>query len=214
MTNDTISILGAGRVGRTLATALADRGRDVVLGVRDPRRVEAEWTGPAVSFTDVEGAVSRSGLVVNATPGDTTLERLGALDEALAGSILVDLSNATARGADGMPGALLYPGSSLGERLQAALPATRVVKTLNTMLFSAMAAPGELGTTPTVFLSGDDPEAKTAVRRLLAELGWRDEWMLDLGGIESARGTEALALLVPSLLRALGFAPFALTIAR
>jgi hypothetical protein len=38
--------------------------------------------------------------------------------------------------------------------------------------------------------------------------------MIDLGPIDTARGTEAMALLVPSLLGALGFQPFALTVAR
>jgi hypothetical protein len=38
--------------------------------------------------------------------------------------------------------------------------------------------------------------------------------MIDLGPIETARGTEAMALLVPNLLGALGFQPIALTVAR
>lgn len=211
---DSITILGAGRVGRTLAAALAEHGRQVVLGVRDQGRAQAEWSGSSVSFTDVRTAISRSEIIINATPGDTALERFGGLSNELAGTVFIDVSNATVRGDDGMPGSLLYPGSSLGERLQSALPETRVVKTLNTMLFSAMAAPRELGSAPTVFLSGDDDGAKTIAKQLLAELGWDERWMLDIGGIETARGTEALALLVPSLLRTLGFAPFALSIAR
>lgn len=210
----TITILGAGRVGTNLATALAAASRDVVIGARDPERTRATWAGPAVTITDIRDAISRSGVVVNATPGDSSLERLVALESELAGKTLVDVSNATTRGVDGMPGGLVYADSSLGERLQRALPRTSVVKTLNTMLFSAMTAPTALGTAPTVFLSGDDVHAKAAVRELLADLGWRDQWVLDLGGIESARGTEALALLVPSLLGALDFAPFALSIAR
>jgi len=210
----TITILGAGRVGTALATALAQTGRDVILGVRDPDNARATWAGPQVTFLDITTAISRSALIVNATPGDTTLERLSALKADLAGKILVDVANATVRGGDGLPGGLLYSDSSLGERLQAALPATSVVKTLNTMLFSAMTAPDLLGSAPTVFLSGDDPDAKKQVRALLVDLHWHDTWVVDLGGIETARGTEAFALLVPSLLRAIGFAPFALSIAR
>jgi predicted dinucleotide-binding enzyme len=210
----TITILGAGRVGAALATALSTGGRDVLVGVRDPSAAELAWTGPRVTFLDVTSAIGGSELVVNATPGDTSLARLGALSAELAGKILVDVTNASRRSSDGMPGGLLYADSSLGERLQLALPATRVVKTLNTMLFSAMTAPSSLGSVPTVFLSGDDSVAKDAVRELLGLLGWADEWMLDLGGIETAQGTEALALLVPTLLKTLGFAPFAFSIAR
>ncbi|WP_423259706.1 NADPH-dependent F420 reductase [Herbiconiux sp. 11R-BC] len=210
----TIAILGSGRVGTTLATALIGSGRDVVLGVRDPARVRADWTGPTVRIVDVREAIDRAGIVINATPGDSSLARFTALQEALAGKILVDVSNATARGGDGLPGGLVHSESSLGELLQAALPRTAVVKTLNTMLYSAMTAPASLGSPPTVFLSGDDAEAKARVRELLTDLGWTGAGMLDLGGIASARGTEAIALLVPSLLGVLGFAPFAVSIAR
>lgn len=209
-----ITILGAGRVGTTLATALAHAGAPVSIGARDAAAARTAWSGPDVDITDIPDAISRADLIINATPGDTSLDRLTALEGALAGRILVDVANATARTADGLPGGLVYSDSSLGERLQASLPRTRVVKTLNTMLFSAMTAPAALGTSPTVFVSGDDVEAKSRVREMLRLLGWDDEWILDIGGIETARGTEAFALLVPSLLQTLGFAPFALSIAR
>ncbi|MDV6263974.1 NADPH-dependent F420 reductase [Rhodococcoides yunnanense] len=212
---NSITILGSGRVGSALATALAEKGvADVVVGVRSPDSVRATWSGPAVTFLDVSAAIGRSDLIVNATPGDTSLERLTALKTELVGKTLVDISNATTRSNDGMPGGLLYPGSSLGERLQAALPRTAVVKTLNTMLFTVMTAPAALSSPPTVFVSGDDSAAKVQVIELLADLGWDAQRIIDLGDIETARGTEALAVLVPSLLKTLGFIPFAISIAR
>jgi predicted dinucleotide-binding enzyme len=112
--------------------------------------------------------------------------------------------------AHGLPAELLYPGSSLTEQLQAALPDTHVVKTLNTMLYTVMTAPTQA---PTVFLSGDDAQAKQVVARLLTDLGWHQEWITDLGGIETARATEAAVLFVPHVIRSRGFAPFAISIA-
>lgn len=209
-----VAVLGSGRVGGALATALAGLGHPLTVGVRDPEASAARWTGAELTFADTAAAIRSADLVINATPGDSTLERLVAQREALAGRILLDVSNAAARGVDGLPSRLLYPETSLGERLQAELPETRVVKGLNTMLFSVMTAPATLSTPPTAFLSGDDAEAKALVRDVLAGLGWRDEWMLDLGPITTARGTEAVALLVPALLGALGFTPFAISIAR
>jgi predicted dinucleotide-binding enzyme len=211
---NSITILGSGRVGTALATALSLAGRQVVVGTREPDRLRASWAGPAIEVTDVRDAIDRSDVVINATPGDTSVERLTARADELSGKTLIDVSNATTRGDDGMPGGLVYEGSSVGELLQAALPRTAVVKTLNTMLFSAMASPGTLASAPTVFLSGDDSEAKDRARDILSALGWDERWMMDLGGIQTARGTEAFALLVPSLLGTLGFAPFALSIAR
>lgn len=208
-----LSILGAGRVGATLAQALAHQGHTITLGHRDPAAGEQKWQGPAVRHASLADAASTADLVINAMPGDTSLQTLTALREPLQGKVLLDVSNATQRTPGGMPDGLLYPGSSLAEQLQAALPQTRVVKALNTMLFTVMVAPHSLATPPTAFLSGDDAGAKAQVKTLLADLGWPAAWLLDLGGIESARATEALILMVPHLIAARGFKPFALTVA-
>jgi len=209
----TIGILGAGRVGTTLAGKLAQAGHDIAVGTRTGTRPD-DWTGPSFEFADHQATARRAEIVINATPGDSALERLTALREPLAGKILIDVSNATRHGADSMPGALSYPGGSLAEHLQDALPDTRVVKTLNTMLFTVMADPRSLSIPPTAFLSGNDPDAKAVVGDLLGDLGWPPEWIMDLGNLATARGTEALVLLVPHVIRGRGFAPFALTLAR
>jgi predicted dinucleotide-binding enzyme len=209
----TIAVLGSGRVATTLANGLAAAGHKVTIGSRDPETTAANRADHDVAVAGIAEAVAEADVVINATPGETAVERLGALQAELAGRILVDVANATTRTADGVPGGLVYPGSSLGQRLQEALPRTRVVKTLNTMLFSVMADPGSLQTAPTAFLSGDDDDAKSVVRGLLHDLGWDDEHILDLGGIRSAEGVEAVMLLVPDLVKARGFRPFAITVA-
>ncbi|MFF0491110.1 NADPH-dependent F420 reductase [Nocardia sp. NPDC004068] len=196
----TITILGSGRVGGGLARALTEAGHEVRVPDRSP--------GAAAE------AARSAGIVINATPGAGSLERLTALRDTLRDTILIDVSNATIDGPDGLPAALLYPGSSLAEQLQHALPDTRIVKTLNTMLFPVMTAPSILEQPPTAFLSGDDPAAKRIVAGLLTDLGWRREWITDLGGVETARATEAAILFVPYVIRANGFAPFAISIAR
>ncbi|MER5446386.1 NAD(P)-binding domain-containing protein [Streptomyces sp. NPDC002766] len=195
-----IAVLGNGRVGGTLATALTRAGHEVTVAGRTP--------GAAAD------AARTAHIVINATPGAGSLDRLTALREELRGKILVDVSNATVDGPDGLPADLLYPGSSLAEQLQEALPRTRVVKTLNTMLFSVMTAPASLTRAPDAFLSGEDPQAKQTVRRLLTDLGWREEWITDLGGVRTARATEAAILFVPHVIRSSGFAPFAISVAR
>ncbi|MFE5492889.1 NADPH-dependent F420 reductase [Streptomyces virginiae] len=195
-----IAVLGNGRVGGSLAAALTRAGHQVTVADRTP--------GAAAE------AARTARIVINATPGAGSLERLTALREELRGKILVDVSNATTDGPDGLPADLLHPGSSLAEQLQEALPETSVVKTLNTMLFSVMTAPAALTQPPTAFLSGEDPQAKQTVLELLTDLGWRQEWITDLGGIRTARATEAAILFVPHVIRAEGFAPFALSIAR
>ncbi|MEU8433889.1 NAD(P)-binding domain-containing protein [Streptomyces sp. NPDC029216] len=195
-----IAVLGNGRVGGSLAAALTRAGHRVTVADRTQ--------GAAAE------AARTARIVINATPGAGSLERLAALREELRGKILVDVSNATTDGPDGLPADLIHPGSSLAERLQEALPETRVVKTLNTMLYPVMTAPATLAQPPTAFLSGEDPQAKQTVHDLLTDLGWRKEWITDLGGIQTARATEAAILFVPHVIRSSGFTPFALSIAR
>ncbi|MCU7825950.1 NADPH-dependent F420 reductase [Kitasatospora sp. DSM 101779] len=196
----TIAVLGNGRVGGNLAAALTRAGHEVTVADRTP--------GAAAD------AARTARIVINATPGNGSLDRLAALRDELRDKILVDVSNATTDGPDGLPADLLHPGSSLAEQLQEALPETHVVKTLNTMLFPVMTAPATLTQTPTVFLSGEDPEAKQTVRALLTDLGWQQEWITDLGGIRTARATEAAILFVPHVIRSSGFTPFAISITR
>ena len=210
----TVAILGAGRVASALATGLTRAGRRPIIGARQPQESAARWTGPSVTFAAPAEAIRAAELVIHATPGASALAFLTGLRAELPGKVLIDVANATVRSEAAPLGELCYPGSSLAEQLQEALPDTRVVKTLNTMMSAVMADPQGLSTPPTAFLSGDDPGAKASVRALLGELGWPAEWVLDLGGVGTARGTEALFLFVPFLVRSLGFSPFGIGVAR
>lgn len=209
-TSLTVSILGTGRVGIHLATALLQQGHKVILGSRSPEEATARWTGSTMPILSLAAAASAAPLVVNALPGEQALTVLSGLETALAGRVLLDVANATTRTEGGLT--LLYPGSSLAERLQLALPETRVVKSLNTMMYRVMTDPQGQAMPPTVFLAGNDDGAKQAVRELLGALGWPPEWQLDLGDVTAARGTEALFLVVPSLVQILGFVPFSVSV--
>jgi predicted dinucleotide-binding enzyme len=124
------------------------------------------------------------------SPGAVALQAITALDtSAMAGKTLLDASNARTGTGD-----LAYPNSSLGEHLQAALPAVHVVKSLNTAAIEVLADPSLVGPA-TVFVSGDDEAAKAEVKGLLRDLGWKDEGIMDLGGIRTARGPEHYAVL-------------------
>lgn len=207
----TIAILGSGRVASGLALKMSSVGHRIIVGSRSPER--PDWITNAIEQRRMPEAIKAADIAINATPGASSLERLSALRAELSGKILVDVSNAVERGEDGMPGKLTYPERSLAEHLQDALPATKIVKTLNTMLFTVMTAPDSLTSPATVFMSGNDNLAKDAVSQLLQDIGWAENHILDLGGIQTARGPESMILLVQDLIKARGFAPFALTVA-
>ena len=175
-----IAILGTGKVARALGAGWKKSGHDVILGARD-----ASATDPDFEITGLQDALAAGDVIVNAITGAVALEAIAALDtSAIAGKTLLDATNAVTGTGD-----LVYPNSSLAEHLQAALPAVHVVKSLNTAAIEVQADPSLLGPA-TVFVSGDDQAAKTEVKGLLHDLGWKNEGIVDLGGIQTARGPE------------------------
>ncbi len=105
-------------------------------------------------------------------------------------------------------------GISLGERIQAAFPEARVVKTLNTMNADVMVHPRSLAGTHSVFVAGDDADAKATASTLLQGFGWAPEEIVDAGGIAAARGLELYLPLWLSLMGSLGSPTFNVAVVR
>ena len=223
-----IAVLGTGMVGRAVAGRLSALGHDVVVGTRDPQatlaRTEpdgmgnppyAVWAGehPAVTLTTFSDAAAGAEMVVNASSGEATLEVLGLAGAAnLAGKPLLDIANPLDF-AQGFPPSLFVKDTdSLAEQVQRAFPQAKVVKTLNTLNAHLMVEPKALGESTTVFVSGDDAGAKAAVVALLESFGHDD--VIDLGGIETARGTEMLLPIWLRLMNTLGTAQFNVKVVR
>jgi hypothetical protein len=189
-----IGMLGTGVVGQTLAKKLTELGHDVKIGSRDPAR----------SFAD---AAAHGELVFNATAGTASLDalRMAGADN-LAGKVLVDVANAL-DASHGVPPTLSVCNTdSLAEQIQHEFPDARVVKTLNTMNADVMADPGLVPGPHNVFLAGDDDAAKDEVRALLESFGWPATQVLDLGGLDAARGMEMYLPLWLRLFQAAGTA--------
>jgi predicted dinucleotide-binding enzyme len=208
-----ISLLGSGNVARALAGPLVLHGHAVVVGSRDPHGVW--WAdGAGARTATVHDAAAGAELVVNALPGLVSVKVLTELRSALAGKVLIDVANAVRVDSDGFATELLYPGGSLAEEIQAALPETGVVKALNTMHVSLMARSDLVSCSPDVFLSGNSIPAKRETGRLLADLGWLPGTIFDLGLIDTARWSERFALTIRPLIDALGPIPFGLAVTR
>lgn len=138
------------------------------------------------------------------------LEHAGA--DNLADKVLLDIANPLDFSAGFPPSLLVKDTDSLGEQVQRAFPKTRVVKSLNTMTAALMVEPAGLGESSSVFVSGDDAEAKRTATELLESFGHDD--VVDLGGIETARGTEMFMPLWLRLMGALGTGSFNVKIVR
>ena len=131
----------------------------------------------------------------------------------LDGKTLIDISNPIDF-SRGFPLTLFVKDTdSFGEILQRAFPTVRLVKTLNAMSAALMVNPQLVGNGDhTVFLSGNDTQAKAQVAELLREIGWHD--ILDLGDISTARGTEMMLSIGHAVMQALSLAEIAFKVVR
>lgn len=210
-----IAVLGTGMVGQAVAGRLHELGHTVVVGTRAPEatlaRTEPDGMGnppfsawsaahEGVAVATFAAAASGAELVVNASSGAASLDVLGlAGADNLAGKVLVDIANPLDFSKGFPPTLSVRDTDSLGEQIQRAFPETKVVKTLNTLTASLMVDPKSLGESSSIFVSGDDPQAKATVVSLLESFGHDD--VIDLGPLETARGTE---MLLPVWLRLMG----------
>jgi predicted dinucleotide-binding enzyme len=175
----------------------------------------ADWAAQHadISLASFADAAAGAETVVNATNGAASLDVLAlAGADNLAGKVLIDIANPLDF-SQGMPPTLLVKDTdSLGEQIQRAFPAARVVKTLNTLTAALMVRPDALPEGSSVFVSGDDADAKSTVSALLEELGHTD--VIDLGDLSTARGAEMLLPLWLRLMGALGTPIFNVKIVR
>ena len=221
-----IGIIGSSTVAQTLGEKLLSVGHAVMISARDPDAPKdlgprgivpaaGVWAtenfdlGRAAAAGTFAQAAAFGELLVNATAGTVSLDALGAAERSdIEGKILVELSNPLDFSRGMPPGLAFCNDDSLGERVQAAYPGARVVKTLNTVNCAVMVDPGRLGEETDLFIAGNDAGAKAWVRENLLEswLGWTR--IVDLGDITAARAMEMYLPLWVSLMGAAGTASF------
>ena len=192
-----IGIIGSGLVGQVLAKAFNAEGHNVTLGTRNTTKEEVvkfnEATGIAVA--DFENTAANAELIVLATKGTVTEDalKLAGINN-FSGKIIIDATNPIAD-APPLNGALQFFTSmneSLMERLQKLAPDAKFVKAFNSIGNALMYKPNLAGGPPTMFICGNDDNAKKTVTQILTSFGWETE---DMGKAEVAGSIEALCIL-------------------
>ena len=168
-----IGIIGAGRIGSTLARLFAEQGHEVaVSNAHGPESLQdlVATLGTRVHALRIDDAAGFGEVVVMAIPWRAHEGYPGA--ETVAGKILVDAMNPY------RPDGSVYDlgASTSSEEVGRRLPGARVVKAFNTVYFQRLATeahqdlpvPDRLA----VCLAGDDQEAKAVVARLIEQIGF------------------------------------------
>jgi len=189
-----IAIIGAGNVGGALGANWAQKGHDIIFGVRNPsaektQKLLAKIGSKARAASPAEAAASAD-VIVLATPWPETQAAVRSLGD-LTGKIVLDATNPLTRGADGIALEIGHSTSG-GEKVQGWAAGAAVFKTLNTTGFGNMTNPVFDGIKSVMFVAGDAAAQKPKVMALIGDLGFE---AIDAGPLRNARLLEAHAML-------------------
>lgn len=186
----TITIIGTGNMARAIGARAVAGGNTVEVMGRDRAKAADLAAALGADTTTGEWGTAPAGeIVVMALSADGVVPVVAQYGRALAGKVLVDISNPFNSTFDG----LSHDGqTSIAQQAAAAAPTgASVVKGFNT-IFSHMLENGH----PDVFIAGDDSRAKATVEKFIESLGLRP---LDVGGLTMAHWLEGAGLITVGL---------------
>ncbi|WP_433341385.1 NADPH-dependent F420 reductase [Streptomyces sp. CA-253872] len=200
----TISIIGTGNMARTIGARAIAGGNTVEITGRDRSKAAdlAKTLGDGATTAEW-GTAPTGDIVIVALLHDGVVPAITRYGDALAGKVIVDISNPFNATFDGL--AHRAETSIAQEAAKAAPAGASVVKAFNT-IFRHVLEKGR----PDVFLAGDNERAKASVEAFVESLGLRP---LDVGGLAMAHWLEGAGVVTVGLANhGVGNADFALGI--
>jgi 8-hydroxy-5-deazaflavin:NADPH oxidoreductase len=191
-----VGVLGSGDVAKVLAGGFLKHDHEVMIGTRTPAKL-ADWgaqnpMGRVGSFADAAKFGEMVVLAVKGTVAADALRSAGAAN--LSGKSVIDATNPIADlpPTNGVLRFFTNLDESLMERLQHEFENAHFVKAFNSVGNSCMVNPQFKGGKPSMFICGNDDEAKNTVAGILDQFGWET---VDMGKAEAARAIEPLCML-------------------
>jgi predicted dinucleotide-binding enzyme len=182
-----IGIIGAGNVGGNLGKGWAAKGHQVMFGLRDPKSPKKS-VGVEVKTGSVKEAAAFGDVVVLATPWQATENAVKSAGS-LAGKVVVDCTNPLKPDFSDLVVGFTDSG---GEQVAKWAAGAKVVKAFNSTGAGNMLNPKFGNQSASMFICGDDADAKKTVGQLVTDLGFE---VVDAGPLRSARLLEPLAML-------------------
>lgn len=199
-----ISIIGAGNMAGAIGTLALRGGNTVEVIARDETKSTAlAQTLGGGATVGTFGAAPAGDIVILAVLADGAVPVVREFDDALAGKILVDITNPFD---DTGTGLTVPHDTSIAQRVAEAAPASaHVIKAFNTLFRHVLEGGGV-----DVFMAGDDQQAKASVSAFIESLGLRPR---DTGDLRMAHWVEGAGVLTMGLARfGVGHFDFALGI--
>lgn len=200
-----IGILGTGQVGNLIGSSLIEKGHQVMMGGREANNEKglgfAKSNSENASYGTFEEASNFGEIIFNATNGRFALDALKLANTDFADKIIIDVANPL--NFSTKPPTLIPEfanTNSIGESIQNFFPKAKVVKTLNTLVMALAVNPKQLNNGDhSLFVAGNDENAKTKTITLLTEFGWDIDKVIDIGDITASRAMESYLILMVRL---------------
>ena len=188
-----ISIIGTGNMARTIgALAVAGGNQVEVIGRDQAKAADLAKSLAGTATTGQFGAVPAGDIVIVSLLYANVVPVVAKYGDALAGKVIVDISNPFNSAADGLA---ISDGTSIAQEVAKVAPAgASVVKAFNTIFGVVLAQGRPLD----VFMAGDDAQAKAGVAEFIESLGLRP---MDVGDLKMAHWLEGAGLVVMGLAR-------------
>jgi predicted dinucleotide-binding enzyme len=185
-----ITFIGTGNMARALGTLAVAGGNTVEVMGRDQAKADDLAAALGDGATAGKwGAVPAGDIVLTALLYDGVVPVVAEYADALAGKVIVDISNPFNTTFDGLAHS---EETSIAQEVAKVAPAgTSVVKAFNT-IFRTVLEKGR----PDVFIAGDSAQAKADAAEFVKSLGLRP---LDVGGLKMAHWLEGLGLVTVGL---------------
>jgi len=189
----TISIIGSGNMATAIGTRAAKHGHTIELMSRNTAQATAlaEKIGNGTTVGTF-GATPAGDIVIVAVLHAGAVDAVTHYGDALAGKILIDITNPFNTDASGL---VTSEGNSVAEQIAAVAPrGAHVVKAFNTILGGVLSENTPLD----AFFAGDSVEAKARVAEFLESMDMR---ALDAGGLGMAYVLEWASILLVGVAR-------------
>lgn len=185
-----IGIIGAGNIGANAARLFVQSGNEVAISnSRGPETLQnlVKELGDRAKAVTVQEAAKFGEIAFISIPFGKYKDLPA---DSFAGKIVIDSNNYYPE-RDGNFSEMDQGKTTSSELLAAHLKGAKVVKAFNTIWYEHLKSQGNVDLPPSdrraIFISGDDPEAKRTVSKLIDEIGFT---AMDMGSLHESKDQE------------------------
>ena len=188
-----IGIIGSGNIGGTAARLFAKAGHEVAISnSRGPESLKSfvSSVGPNIRANPVEDAIKFGEVILLAIPWRRRQD-LVSVSKLFDGKIVIDAMNPYSENFE----VIDLGNSTSSEEVLKQIPNSRLVKAFNTMYYEHLRTKGNpnapIEDRFTIFIAGDDSNAKATVSKLIEDIGFApvDTGSLREGGRKQQPGS-------------------------